>query len=94
MASQILRSSSQVSIPKGMLSSEDACDMSTPFPTISNVCLVVQVHTEEAIIDRQPNAFVINKAKLLELVHEMANPGPGSFMHSDKTLALAVPVKE
>ena len=78
----MIRTSPGVSNPKGMLSSEDACDMSTPLPTISNVCLVVQDYTEEAIIDSQIAAVcVIDKAKFLELFHEMTDLGPGSANH-------------
>jgi hypothetical protein len=38
--------------------------------------LVVQDHAEEATMDHQPahGAGIINKAKLPELVHEMADP--------------------
>ncbi len=43
--------------------------------------LVVQDHAEEATMDRQPAAVVIDKAKLLELIHEMTDPRPGCADH-------------
>ena len=38
--------------------------------------LVVQDHAQEAAVNRQPpaEAFVIDKAQLLELIHEMTDP--------------------
>jgi len=57
------------------------------FPSIgvsglNRVCLVVQDYTEEAIIDGQIAAVVVvDKAKLLELIHEMTDPGPGGANH-------------
>jgi hypothetical protein len=39
--------------------------------------LVVQDHAEEATMDRQPAAGVIDKAELPELIHEMTGPQPG-----------------
>ena len=42
----------------------------------------MQDYAEEAIIDRQIAAVVvIDKAKLLELIHEMTDPGPGRANH-------------
>ena len=64
-----------------MFSNEDAFGIRTLFSTGRDMCLVVQNHTEEAIIDRQPSTFVFKKAKLLELAHEMADPGPGYAGH-------------
>jgi hypothetical protein len=37
--------------------------------------LVVQGHAEEATMNRQPTA-VVDKAELLELLHEMTDPQP------------------
>ena len=49
---------------------------------LNRVCLVVQDYTEEAIIDGQIAAVVVvDKAKLLELIHEMTDPGPGGANH-------------
>src|SRR2546422_6805425 len=38
--------------------------------------LVVQDHAQEATMDRRQPAVVIDKAKLLELIHEMIDPRP------------------
>jgi hypothetical protein len=44
--------------------------------------LVVQDYAEEAIIDGQVAVVrVIDEAKLLELIHKMADPGPGGANH-------------
>ena len=45
--------------------------------------LVVQDHAQEAAVNRQPSAeaFVINKAQLLELIHEMTDPRPSCADH-------------
>jgi hypothetical protein len=43
----------------------------------------VQDHAQEATVNRQPagDAFVIDKAQLLELIHEMTDPRPGGTDH-------------
>ena len=43
--------------------------------------LVVQDHAEEATMDRQPAAVIIDKAELPELIHEMTDPRPGGTHH-------------
>src|SRR5207245_11176704 len=43
--------------------------------------LVVQDHAQEATMDRRQPAVVIDKAKLLELIHEMIDPRPGCADH-------------
>ena len=45
--------------------------------------LVVQDHAQEAAVNRQPpgQAFVIDKAQLLELIHEMTDPRPSCADH-------------
>jgi hypothetical protein len=45
--------------------------------------LVVQDHAQEAAVNRQPpgEAFVIDKAQLLELIHEMTDPRPSRADH-------------
>jgi hypothetical protein len=44
--------------------------------------LVVQDHSEEATIHRQPTAAgVVDKTKLPELIHEITGPRPGGADH-------------
>ena len=43
--------------------------------------LVVQDHAEEAAMDGQPGAAVIDIAELPELIHEMTDPRPGCADH-------------
>ena len=45
-------------------------------------CLIVQNHTKQATVDRQPIVIaVIDKAQLPELIHEMTDPRPGCADH-------------
>jgi hypothetical protein len=46
----------------------------------STSILVVQDYAEEPALDCQP-VVAIDKAKLLELIHEMADPRPGCADH-------------
>ena len=58
-----------------------------PFPSmcvsgLNNICLVVQDYAEEAVIDCHIAAVVvIDKAELLEPIHEMADLGQGGANH-------------
>src|SRR5487761_776231 len=50
--------------------------------------LFLQEHAEEAAIDRQRATGVVDKAKLLELVHEMADPRTGGAHHLRQVLLI------
>jgi hypothetical protein len=47
-----------------------------PFDSSARL-LVVQDHAEQAIMDHQPIAAVIDEAKVSEPIHEMTDPRPG-----------------